>query len=134
MKVGSPMKWRVIGLIVLLSSSIAMVLLVWNFDTPSTQQVDIAIYAGRGTWNDSVQAAKKMFEWMNYTVETLSAQQINNELTNFRTLCVPGGNMYEYAQDISSEGKKNIMSFVRDGGSYIGICGGAYFAAEMHAC
>lgn len=117
-------------MIVLLSSSIAMVLLVWNFDTPSTQQVDIAIYAGRGTWNESVQAAKKMFEWMNYTVETLSAQQINNGLTNFRILCIPGGNMYEYAQDISSEGKKNIMSFVHDGGGYIGICGGAYFAAE----
>jgi len=130
MKMGSPMKWRIIGLIVLLLSLIVIVLLVRNFDTPSPRQVDIAIYAGQGTWDESVQAAKKMFEWMNYTVENLSAQQINNGLENFRILCIPGGNMYDYAQDISSEGKENIRSFVHDGGGYIGICGGAYFASE----
>ena len=129
-EVGNPMKWRIIGLIVLLSSLIVMVLLVRSFDTPAPQQVDLAIYAGRGTWDESVQAAKKMFEWMNYTVENISAQQINNGLANFRILCIPGGSMYDYAQDISSEGKENIRSFVHNGGGYIGICGGAYFAAE----
>ncbi len=124
------MKWRIVGVIVLLSSLIVMVLLVRNFDTPSPRQVDIAIYADRGTWDESVQAAKKMFEWMNYTVETISAQQIDNGLAIFRILCIPGGNMYDYAQDISSEGKENIRSFVHNGGGYIGICGGAYFASE----
>lgn len=120
----------IICLIVLLSSFIVIVLLVRDFDMASPRQVDIAIYAGRGTWNESVQAAEKMFEWMNYTVETLSAQQINNGLANFRILCIPGGNLYDYAQDISSEGKENIKSFVHDGGGYIGVCGGAYFASE----
>lgn len=38
--------------------------------------------------------------------------------------------MYQYSQSISSEGKKNIRDFVYSGGSYIGICGGAYFASE----
>ena len=38
--------------------------------------------------------------------------------------------MYNYAEDLSSEGVENIRGFVRDGGGYIGICGGAYFAGE----
>lgn len=124
------MKWRIIGLVGLLSSLIAIVLLVSSFDTSSPRQIAVALYAGRGTWGESVKAAEKMFEWMNFTVENLSANQIDNGLADFRILCVPGGNMYDYAQDISSEGKENIRNFVRDGGSYIGICGGAYFASE----
>jgi glutamine amidotransferase-like uncharacterized protein len=38
--------------------------------------------------------------------------------------------MYDYAQDISPRGKENIRAFVHNGGGYVGICGGAYFAAE----
>ena len=125
------MKRLMIGLLAFLSSLVLIVVLIINYNTPSPTQVDIAIYAGRGTWDESVQAIRKMFEWMNHTVETVSAQQINNNgLAGFRVLCIPGGNMYDYAQDISSRGKENIRNFVHSGGSYIGICGGAYFASE----
>lgn len=124
------MSKRTIGLMVFLVATSVMVLFTWNYMRPS-RKVDVAIYGGRGTWGDSVCAIQEMFRWMNYTVELVNAEYINdNGLGAFRILCIPGGNMYDYAQDISSKGKENIRNFVHDGGGYIGICGGAYFAAE----
>ena len=91
----------------------------------------IAIYSDKGTWEESVKAAEKMFQWMGYEVELIDANYINKkELDNFEILCFPGGDMFQYAQDISLEGKDDIRNFVSDGGGYIGICGGAYFASE----
>jgi len=90
----------------------------------------VAIYSGRGCWAESITAARKMFEWMGCTVELVSASRINAEgLAGFGAVFIPGGDMYLYAQDISSTGKARIRSFVRGGGGYIGICGGAYFAS-----
>lgn len=91
----------------------------------------IAIYSDQGVWEESVKATRKMFQWMGYEVELIDANYINKkELDNFEILCFPGGDMFQYAQDISSEGKDDIRNFVSDGGGYIGICGGAYFASE----
>jgi len=121
---------RTIGLVIFLVVTFVTSLFVWNY-MQQPRRADVALYAGRNAWDDSVCALRNMFRWMNYTVELVSADFINiNGLEGFHVLCVPGGNMYDYAQDISSKGKENIRAFVRDGGGYIGICGGAYFAAE----
>ena len=94
-------------------------------------EADIAIYVDHGCWEESVTAANNMFQWMGYSVASVDADLINNGgLDNFRILCVPGGDMYRYSQDISSGGKENIRDFMHSGGGYIGICGGAYFASE----
>lgn len=91
----------------------------------------IAIYSDQGVWEESVKAAKKMFQWMDYEVKLINSDYINKKgLNNFKTLCIPGGDMYQYAQDISSKGKDHIRNFISNGGGYIGICGGAYFASE----
>lgn len=94
-------------------------------------QADVAIYSDRGVWSESVQAAEKMFPWMDYTVERVNAEEIKNGvLENIQILCVPGGNMYQYAEDLSSKGIEQIRDFIHGGGGYVGICGGAYFAGE----
>ena len=94
-------------------------------------QADVAIYSDRGVWSESVRAAGKMFPWMGYTVERVNAEEIKNGvLENFQILCVPGGNMYQYAEDLSSKGIDHIRDFIHGGGGYVGICGGAYFAGE----
>lgn len=97
-----------------------------------TETECVAVYSGEGTWDKSVQAAGKLFESAGYTVAFLGPEEINNSnLGRFAIICVPGGDMYQYAQDISPAGKENIRGCVRDGGGYIGICGGAYFASEQ---
>jgi glutamine amidotransferase-like uncharacterized protein len=121
---------RTIVLVIFLIAIFVISLFAWNY-MQRPRRADIALYAGRNVWDDSVRASQNMFLWMNYTVELVSAESINvNGLKGFRILCVPGGSMYDYAQDISSKGKENIRAFVSDGGGYIGICGGAYFAAD----
>lgn len=91
----------------------------------------LALYSGKGCWEDSVIASKNMFEWMGYDVFLVDADYIDGKrLNDFRIICFPGGDMYRYADDISSRGKEKIRDFVNAGGGYIGICGGAYFASE----
>jgi glutamine amidotransferase-like uncharacterized protein len=72
-----------------------------------------------------------MLEWMGYRVEHVDAASVNaGGLDRFAAILVPGGDMYQYAQDISPAGMENILEFVANGHGYIGICGGAYFASR----
>jgi glutamine amidotransferase-like uncharacterized protein/dienelactone hydrolase len=104
---------------------------VMNASTFPDKNAVVALYSDLGTSEVSVQAAQKMFQWMNLTVELVSANYINSKgLDGFSIVCFPGGDMYQYAQDISSTGMESIKDFIRNCGGYIGICGGAYFASE----
>ena len=97
----------------------------------SEKRADIALYSDQGADKDCIRATQEMLEWFGYTVELIKADYINEVgLDSFRMLCVPGGNMYQYSLDISLEGKEKIRDFIRGGGSYIGICAGAYFTGE----
>jgi len=92
----------------------------------------VALYNGDGVWAESVTAMTKMFEWMGFTVKLVGAQNINEgSLKSFQLLAVPGGDMFQYAGDISESGKEKIREFIDQGHGYIGICGGAYFAAKQ---
>jgi len=126
------MKWMMIWLCVFLSLLFITILLYISHNpAPPEKNAVVALYSDLGTWEESVQAAEKMFQWMNYTVALVDADYINTKgVENFSILCIPGGDMYQYAQDISSKGMDNIKDFVRNGGGYSGICGGAYFASE----
>lgn len=91
----------------------------------------VALYSDRGTWNESVIALKNMFQWANHTVQLIDARYINERVfDDFSIMCFPGGDMYQYSQDITSTGKEKIRNFILDGGGYLGICGGAYFASD----
>jgi glutamine amidotransferase-like uncharacterized protein len=91
----------------------------------------VALYSDQGCWDKSIVATREMFQWMGYSVASVDADYLNDaRLDSFRLLCVPGGDMYQYSQDISAKGKENIGDFLRSGGGYIGICGGSYFASK----
>jgi glutamine amidotransferase-like uncharacterized protein len=99
---------------------------------PSPEKIArVAIYSDRGVWPPSVTAAERMFLWMGYDVTRVSAPQVRHgALAEVRLLCVPGGNMFDYAEDLTAEGAEKIRTFVERGGGYVGICGGAYLAGE----
>jgi len=98
--------------------------------TVPVEAVDIALFAGDGASAISIEAAMNMFQWLGYSVSLVKSETFNNDINHFRLLCFPGGDMYHYARSISSTGKENIRNFIRHGGGYIGICGGAYFASQ----
>jgi glutamine amidotransferase-like uncharacterized protein len=100
-------------------------------DMSRSETGTVALYSDRGVWPQSVTAAERMFQWMGYDVARVDAEAVKDgALKSFRLLCVPGGNMYNYAQDLTATGVEKIKDFVRQGGGYVGICGGAYFAGE----
>lgn len=116
----------------LLSASVLFGISFCNNNSVSPDvSADIALYSDKGAWDNSVTAATKMFEWMGKSVVLVDADYINNNsLDDFSIICFPGGDMYQYSRDISASGKEKVREFVRSGGGYIGICGGAYFASE----
>jgi glutamine amidotransferase-like uncharacterized protein len=99
--------------------------------SPEAAPAEVAIYDDSGCWTASVIALDRMFHWMGYRVAHLDAEQIRRGgLDACRLLCVPGGDMYTYAQSLSTSGIQAVRGFIENGGGYIGVCGGAYFAAE----
>ncbi len=43
---------------------------------------------------------------------------------------MPGGADLPYSKKLNGEGNRNIRSFVENGGTYLGICAGAYYACR----
>ncbi|MFW9836922.1 MAG: BPL-N domain-containing protein [Candidatus Thorarchaeota archaeon] len=93
--------------------------------------VNIAIYNGNGVMGSSRIALTRMFEWMNATVEDITASQIiDGVLDDYDLLAIPGGSESTCSSELDSEGREKVISFVANGGSYFGICGGATFAVR----
>ena len=49
---------------------------------------------------------------------------------NHSIFCIPGGRDVPYQKKLKDKGVKEIKKFVENGGVYIGICAGAYFASS----
>ena len=65
-------------------------------------------------------------------VETTTAEKIiSTNLSNHCCLLImPGGRDLPYVKKLQGKGNKNISDFVRNGGSYLGICAGAYYGCS----
>lgn len=91
----------------------------------------VAVYADRGVWDDGKTAIIQMLRYYNEQVDTISASQINSSpLSSYDVLVIPGGWAVNYRRSLSFTGLQNIRNFISGGGVYVGICAGAYFAAD----
>jgi len=89
----------------------------------------VAIYAGIGAAlaKDVELALGKI----KVTYQRIGESDIKrNKLKDYSILTIPGGYTQEYVRVLSGDGFKNIREFVRNGGTYIGICAGAYIATS----
>lgn len=62
----------------------------------------------------------------------VSAEELNKDEWSEKCdlLVIPGGRDLEYVRKISVNTLDSIRKFIREGGSYLGICGGAYFSSS----
>lgn len=90
---------------------------------------EVAIYSGKGAvlFKD-VAYALGLLDIKHSTLDENDIKE--GELEHFNCLIVPGGYTQEYMPALGEAGRKAIRNFVWEGGSYIGICGGTYIAAE----
>lgn len=94
--------------------------------------VKVAVYNGEGVMDSSYIALAKMFEWMNASVESITALQILDDfLDDYDILVIPGGSESICLSELQYiEGVQKVQDFVKNGGSFFGICGGATFGAN----
>jgi len=95
-------------------------------------QAAIAIYDDQGVWEEGVMAFEQFLNWKGITHQRITAYEINTDtLTQrFKAIYFPGGNAADYQASIDSAGIEHMQQMVTNGGAYIGICAGAYFACD----
>lgn len=67
-----------------------------------------------------------------YLFRLIDAKAIKSRrwLSNAALLIMPGGRDVPYEEKLKGEGNDIIRDYVKQGGSYLGICAGAYYAAS----
>jgi glutamine amidotransferase-like uncharacterized protein len=132
---------RTMGVVVfLLSSSLVLVLPTGNAASHILASnhtdllgVNVAVYYTTDAVPSSAVALYNMFAWMNATVEFVNGTLIRNgALNNCDIIAFPGGSYVSYRNDLETDGIAIIRDFVRNGGSYFGICAGALFATYVY--
>ncbi|MCX7880204.1 MAG: BPL-N domain-containing protein [Ignavibacteria bacterium] len=93
---------------------------------------DIWIYSDYGTWNDGILALEQFLNKIGISHKRIYSDELNNRenFDDVKVICFPGGFSYYYAQYLNETTIENLRKFVSNGGSYIGICAGAYFASS----
>lgn len=91
----------------------------------------IAIYNDEGTSDLGVYCIKKYLEDIGQAYETVDAEDIKNgALSTCSVLIMPGGRDLPYKEKLGTVGNEKIREFVKNGGTYVGICAGAYYACS----
>lgn len=94
----------------------------------------IYIYNDSGTGPRSVQPCVKFFHELlpDLQVESIHAESVKegNWRDNAALFVIPGGAAGPIAQKLNGQGNDQIRSFIYEGGRYLGICAGAYYASK----
>lgn len=93
--------------------------------------VNVAVFTNDDALACSTLALRSMFLWMNASVDLVDAGEIlNGSLDSYDIVAFPGGSALAYSYSLGPEGLDIVRDFVRDGGSFFGICGGSLFGTN----
>lgn len=94
------------------------------------KQSTIRVYAGKGA--DRRAFSSLCEEMSDASISFLGTQELLEDNWEERTdiLLMPGGRDVPYHQLLQGRGNQKIRGFVEAGGSYLGICAGAYFGCR----
>ena len=93
----------------------------------------IYVYSDRGVSATSLMHTRHMLKSLapNYRVELINAQGVVNKdwPQDAALFIIPGGADVPYTQKLAGAGNPIIRQYVESGGSYLGICAGAYYGS-----
>ncbi|MFX1255530.1 MAG: BPL-N domain-containing protein [Promethearchaeota archaeon] len=93
--------------------------------------VQVAFYNGSGAGPYVFGATTHFFNWAGCLITNVTGQDIiDGCLENFDILCWPGGHYPAFWDEMGLAGKNAVQNFVQNGGGYLGICAGAYYACD----
>lgn len=95
----------------------------------------IYLYDDQGVDIESLDQLKATCEALlgkNYTIKTISAEDVARGLwcNDAALFCMPGGADLYYVKKLHGRGNDCIKKYVYEGGSFLGICAGAYYASS----
>lgn len=97
----------------------------------------IRVYNGTGMYEEDtailMRVLRQHVDETIYNVGTITPDEIVNDTLTTQTtvlLAIGGGYDLGLIQALGHRGMNNIQEYVRAGGSYLGICSGAYFACD----
>lgn len=99
------------------------------------QALNILIYSGPGVGPKSLANTVSLFSSLaaeNYIIKTIGPDTIisGDWLADTALLVIPGGADLPYMEKLGGAGNQNIREYVQNGGKFLGICAGAYYAAD----
>jgi biotin--protein ligase len=96
----------------------------------------ILVYADQGVDGGAlkqlIHSLKREIDLSEHAIKRIDAKKLTEEdwEKEAKLLIIPGGRDVFYHAALNGRGTEKIRSFVREGGGYLGICAGAYFAAD----
>lgn len=96
--------------------------------------MNVLVYNGRGVSKTSLTHTLSTLRALllpNYVVQTIGPQSVANDpwAANCALFVLPGGRDLPYAKSFERSSSK-IADFVRNGGAFLGLCAGAYYACR----
>lgn len=96
--------------------------------------MNVLVYAGPGVSPTSLSytiSTLKLLLEPNYAVQMVTPKALASEpwAPSCALLVIPGGRDIPYLSSLSGSAMNGISRYVREGGKYLGICAGAYFAS-----
>lgn len=91
----------------------------------------ILIYDDKGASAQSVQGWYDFFS-KKTAVKCVSGAYLQQPewIAKTKLLIMPGGRSLPFYEMLDATGNNHIISFIKKGGSYLGVCAGAYYAAR----
>jgi len=96
---------------------------------------EIAVYCDSGVDPDSlkytIRSLQRELQPREYVIRRIRAKEViqGDWRSRSRAFMMPGGRDIFYLKALAGKGAEQIRSFVEEGGVYLGICAGAYFAS-----
>ena len=97
--------------------------------------MSVFVYTGPGTSQFCVTEIKNSLKTLVPELKIISIENAKILVDVLQEVCkgvlvMPGGRDKPYQENLSGKGIEIIKNFVKRGGSYLGICAGAYFASD----
>ena len=104
----------------------------YKLDDNVSASVKVCVYLDYGVFDACKTNTVNMLNEMQCNYIAINRDSIlSGALDHYNLLLMPGGDMWQYNSYLSTAGMAKIRNYVCRGGGYIGICGGAYFAANI---
>lgn len=103
------------------------------FENAHNKITRIGIYIGPGVFGNGPGSLQRTFASLpdEFTFRVIGPAEVqNNSIAQFDALIFPGGSGSKQAAGLGERGRENVRNFVREGGSFLGICAGCYLACE----